>query len=68
VSDGKAADLRRRCRLHEDLAAPEVCRGALVLVAAAAGLVWALAPHGSSEDARSELALKSQPDTPKHSK
>ena len=47
---------------------PDVFRGALVLVAAAAGLVWALAPHGSSEDARNEFELKSQPDTPKHSK
>jgi hypothetical protein len=45
---------------------PEVLRGALVLVAAAAGLVWALAPHGSSEDARNEL--ESQPEAPKHSK
>jgi len=61
ISDGDAGSTRTS-------AAPDVCRGALVLVAAAAGLVWALAPHGSSEDARSELALKSQPDTPKHSK
>jgi hypothetical protein len=45
---------------------PEVLRGALVLVAAAAGLVWALAPHDSSEVARN--ALESQPEAPKLSK
>ena len=61
ISDGDAGSTRTS-------ADPDVFRGALVLVAAAAGLVWAIAPHGSSEDARNELELKSQPDTPKHSK
>jgi len=61
ISDGDAGSPRAS-------ADPDVFRGALVLVAAAAGLVWAIAPHGSSEDARSKLELKSQPDTPKHSK
>ena len=61
VSDGDAGSTRT-------LADPDVSRGALVLVAAAAGLVWALAPHRSSKDARTELELKSQPDTPKHTK
>ncbi len=46
---------------------PDAFRGALVLIAAAAGLAWALAPHGSSENARNELERKSPP-TPKHSK
>ena len=47
---------------------PDVFPGAFVVVAAAAGLVWALAAHGSSEDARNEPELKSPPDTPKHSR
>jgi hypothetical protein len=61
VSDGNAGSTTTS-------ADPDLFRGALVLVAAAAGLVWAIAPHGSSEDARNKLELKSQPDTPKHSK
>jgi hypothetical protein len=61
VSDGNAGSTRTS-------ADPDVFRGALVLVAAAAGLVWALAPHGSSEDARNELELELPLDTPKHSK
>jgi len=59
VSDGNAGSTTT--------AAPDVVSGALVLVAAAAGLVWALAAHGSSEDARYEPELKSPPDMPKHS-
>jgi hypothetical protein len=58
VSDGDAGSTRTSAN-------PDVFHGALVLVAAAAGLVWALAPHGSSEDARNEL--ESPLDTPKHS-
>ena len=46
---------------------PDVLHGALVLVAAAAGLVWALAAHGSAEDARDEPE-RTSPDTPKHSR
>ena len=61
VSDGNAGSTTTS-------ADPDVFPGALVLVAAAAGLVWALAAHGSSEDARNELELKSPPDTPKHSR
>jgi hypothetical protein len=59
VSDGNAGSTTT--------ADPDVFPGALVLVAAAAGLVWALAAHGSSEDARYEPEVKSPPDTPKHS-
>jgi hypothetical protein len=60
VSDGNAGSTTTS-------ADPDVFRGALVVVAAAAGLVWALTTHGSSEDARYEPELKSPPDTPKHS-
>lgn len=42
---------------------PDVVRGALVVVAAAAGLVWALS-HGSSQGAPVEPAPKASPDTP----
>jgi hypothetical protein len=48
-------------------AEPDLFPGALVLVAAAAGLVLALAAHGSSEDARPEPEL-TPPDTPKRSR
>ena len=47
---------------------PDVFPGALVLVAAAAGFVWALAAHGSSEHARNEPELTLPSDTPKHSR
>ena len=46
-------------------AGPDLFHDALVVVAAAAGLVWALA-HGTSEDARDEPALRPSPDTPNH--
>ena len=46
---------------------PDVLPGVLVLVAAAAGLVLALAAHGSSEDARHEPEL-TPPDPPKRSR
>ncbi len=61
VSDGNAGFTTRS-------ADPDVSPGALVLFAAAAGLVWALAAHDSSEDARNELELKTLPDTPRHSR
>jgi hypothetical protein len=48
-------------------AEPDLFPGARVLVAAAAGLVWALAAHGSSEDARHEPELTPS-DTPKRSR
>jgi hypothetical protein len=47
---------------------PDVLHGALMVVAAAAGLVWALARHGSSDDARSEPGPKPPPDMSKRSK
>jgi hypothetical protein len=59
VSDGNAGSTTTS-------ADPDVFRGALVLVAAATGLVWALTAHGSSEDPRNEPEL-TPPDTPKHS-
>jgi hypothetical protein len=43
-------------------AAADVVPGALVLVAAAAGLVWALAGPRTGEDARPGLELESTPD------
>lgn len=46
---------------------PDVLHGALVVVAAAAGLVWALS-HGPSEGARAEPAPKASPDTPRTSR
>ncbi len=42
---------------------PDVFRSAVVVVAAAAGLVWALC-HGSSESARDEPAQEASPDAP----
>jgi hypothetical protein len=44
---------------------PDVLPGVLVLIAAAAGLVLALAAHVSSGDARHEPELTA-PDPPKH--
>jgi len=46
-------------------AGPDPFHDALLVVAAAAGLVWALA-HGTSDDTRDEPALKPSPDTPRH--
>ena len=46
-------------------AEPDVLPGVLVLVAAAAGLVLAIAAHDSSENARKEPEL-TKPDPPKH--
>ena len=45
---------------------PDVFQGALMVVAAAAGFVWALAHHGSGDEARSPLELKLPPQIPKH--
>ena len=46
---------------------PDVFPAVLVVAAAAAGLVWALAAHDPSEDARKGLELKPPADTPKDS-
>jgi hypothetical protein len=46
---------------------PDVFHGALVVVAAAAGLVWALS-QGSSEGPRDEPAPKASPGTAKASR
>jgi hypothetical protein len=47
---------------------PDDFHGALVVVAAAAGLIWALARHRPSEDVRVEPALTSPPDSPRPSR
>jgi hypothetical protein len=45
---------------------PDVFHGALLVVAAAAGLAWALS-HGSSEGAREEPTPMGSPETPRPS-
>ena len=57
---GKRSVSGRNAGCTTTSADPDVFSGALVLVAAAAGLVWALAAHDPSEDARNEPELASR--------